>query len=65
MWPKLPEAKKPISEERTYRPYPSDADGWPEDNFRVANHPPGISVSLQVEDKQFVGSGHLIGSSLR
>jgi hypothetical protein len=30
-----------------------------------ADHPPGISVSLQVEDKQFIGNGHLIGSSLR
>jgi hypothetical protein len=34
-------------------------------NFRVADQPPGISVSLQVENKQFIGNGHLIGSSLR
>ena len=27
--------------------------------------PPGISVSLQVEHKQFIGNGHLIGSPLR
>jgi len=27
--------------------------------------PPGISVSLQVENKQFIGNGHLIGLSLR
>src|SRR6202035_4105641 len=32
--------------------------------IRVADHPPGISVSLQVEHKQFIGNGHLIGSSL-
>ena len=35
------------------------------DNFRVADQPPGISVSLQVENKYFIGNGHLIGSSLR
>ena len=35
------------------------------DYFRVADHPPGISVSLQVEHKPFIGNGHLIGSSLR
>jgi len=35
------------------------------DYFRMADHPPGISVSLQVEHKQFIGNGHLIGSSLR
>lgn len=34
-------------------------------NFRVADNPPEISVSLQVEHKQFIGNGHLIGSSLR
>jgi hypothetical protein len=34
-------------------------------NFRVANHPPGIGMSLQVEYKLFIGNGHLIGSSLR
>jgi hypothetical protein len=33
--------------------------------FRLADHPPGISVSLQVEHNQFIGNGHLIGSSLR
>jgi hypothetical protein len=33
--------------------------------LRVADHPPGISVSLQVEHKQFIGNGHLIGSSPR
>jgi hypothetical protein len=33
--------------------------------FRIADHPPGISVSLQVEHKQFIGNGQLIGSSLR
>jgi len=33
-------------------------------NFRFADHPPGITVSLQVEHKQFIGNGHLIGSSL-
>ena len=31
---------------------------------RVADHSPGISVSLQAEHKQFIGNGHLIGSSL-
>jgi hypothetical protein len=35
------------------------------DYFRIADHPPGISVSLQVEHKQFIGNEHLIGSSLR
>ena len=35
------------------------------DYFRIADHPPVISVSLQVERKQFIGNGHLIGSSLR
>jgi hypothetical protein len=30
-----------------------------------SRHSPGISVSLQVEHKQFIGNGHLIGSSLR
>ena len=35
------------------------------DYFRMADHPPGISVSLQVEHKQFIGNGHLIGSSRR
>jgi hypothetical protein len=34
-------------------------------HFRVADQPPGVSVSLQVENKQFIGNGHLIGSSLR
>jgi len=34
-------------------------------NFPIADQPPGISVSLQVENKQFIGNGHLIGSSLR
>jgi hypothetical protein len=33
-------------------------------NFRFADHPPGISVSLQVEDKQFIGNGHLIAHRL-
>jgi hypothetical protein len=33
--------------------------------FRLADHPPGISVSLQVEHKQFIGNGYLIGSLLR
>jgi hypothetical protein len=32
---------------------------------RFADKPPGISVSLQVEHKQFIGNGHLIDSSLR
>jgi hypothetical protein len=32
--------------------------------FLLADDPPGISVSLQVENKQFIGDGHLIGSSL-
>jgi DNA invertase Pin-like site-specific DNA recombinase len=31
----------------------------------MAEFEPGISVSLQVENKQFIGNGHLIGSSLR
>ena len=35
------------------------------DYFLFANKPPGISVSLQVEHKQFIGNGRLIGSSLR
>jgi hypothetical protein len=35
------------------------------DYFRIADQPPGISVSLQVENKQFIGDGHLIGPSLR
>jgi len=35
------------------------------DYFRIADHPPGIGVSLQVEHKQFIGNGHLIGSQLR
>jgi hypothetical protein len=35
------------------------------DYFRIADHPAGISVSLQVEHKQSIGNGHLIGSSLR
>src|SRR6267142_837261 len=30
-----------------------------------ADHPPGFIVSLQVEHKQFIGNGHLIGSPLR
>ena len=34
-------------------------------NLRVADQPPGISVSLQVENKQFIGNRHLIGSSPR
>jgi hypothetical protein len=29
----------------------------------VADHPPGISVSLQVEHKQFIGNGQLIGKN--
>ena len=36
-----------------------------DDHFRLADSPPGISVSLQVEHKQFIGNGQLIGSSLR
>jgi hypothetical protein len=31
----------------------------------LADHPPGISVSLQVEYKRFIGNGHFIGSLLR
>ncbi len=31
-------------------------------NFRVAYHPPGFIVSVQVEQKQFIGNGHLINS---
>src|SRR6266404_3027862 len=27
-------------------------------HFRIADNPPGISVSLQVEHKQFIGNGH-------
>jgi hypothetical protein len=38
--------------------------GRSENSFRVADRPPGISVSLQVEHKQLIGNGHLIGSSL-
>src|SRR6266702_3692560 len=34
-------------------------------HFLFADKPPGISVSLQVEHKQFIGNGQLIGSSLR
>ena len=34
-------------------------------NFLESDNPPGISVSLQVEHKQFIGNGQLIGSSLR
>jgi len=34
------------------------------DYFRIADNPAGISVSLQVEHKQFIGNGQLIGSSL-
>jgi len=44
------------------RTYPNDAQL---DYLRIADNPPGISVSLQVEHKQFIGNGHLIGSSLR
>src|SRR5882672_7297190 len=33
--------------------------------IKASDHPPGISVSLQVENKYFIGNGHLIGSSLR
>jgi hypothetical protein len=33
--------------------------------FLFVDKPPGISVSLQVEHKQFIGNGHLIDSSLR
>jgi len=33
--------------------------------LRFADQPPGISVSLQVENKYFIGNGRLIGSSLR
>jgi hypothetical protein len=33
--------------------------------FRIADHPSGISVSLQVEYKQFIGNVHLVDSSLR
>jgi hypothetical protein len=35
------------------------------DKGRVADNPSGISVSLQVEYKQFIGNVHLLGSSLR
>ncbi len=35
------------------------------DYFLFVDQPPGISVSLQVENKYFIGNGHLIGSSLR
>jgi hypothetical protein len=35
------------------------------DYFRMADHPPGISVSLQVKHKKFIGNERLIGSSLR
>jgi len=35
------------------------------DNFRIADHPSGISVNLQVEYKQFIGNVRLLGSSLR
>jgi hypothetical protein len=35
------------------------------DYFSIADHPSGISVSLQVEYKQFIGNVHLLGSSLR
>ena len=44
--------------------FPADFSGA-EDYFRVADNPPGISVSLQVEHKQFIGNGQLSGSSLR
>jgi hypothetical protein len=33
------------------------------DNFLFADHQPGFIVSLQVEYKQSIGNGHLIGSS--
>jgi transposase len=36
----------------------------PHDYFVLVDQPPGISVSLQVENKQFIGNGHLIGLSL-
>jgi hypothetical protein len=39
--------------------------GKPEANFPIADQPPGISVSLRVENKYFIVNGHLIGSSLR
>jgi hypothetical protein len=32
--------------------------------MREENNPAGISVSLQVEHKQFIGNGQFIGSSL-
>jgi hypothetical protein len=35
------------------------------DYFRIADHLPAITVSFQVEHKQFIGNGHLIGSSMR
>ena len=37
----------------------------PEGNLEFANHLLGTSVRLQVEHKQLIGNGHLIGSSLR
>jgi hypothetical protein len=37
----------------------------PEGDFRFPDHLLGISVHLQVEHKQLIGNGHLIGSSLR
>jgi len=36
-----------------------------EGNLEFANHLLGTSVRLQVEHKQLIGNGHLIGSSLR
>ncbi len=52
----------------TAAPWKSPLTAWStvcDDYFRVADKPPGISVSLQVEHKQFIGNGQLIGSSLR
>jgi hypothetical protein len=37
----------------------------PEGTLEFANHLLGTSVRLQVEHKQLIGNGHLIGSSLR
>jgi len=37
----------------------------PECGFVLGDHPSGISVSLQVEYKQFIGNVHVLGSSLR
>ena len=33
---------------RLIRPYPSNADGWPEDNFRVADHSGNDTGSVRV-----------------